>query len=204
MPVNTKSQKVFENRRKILQAASELFLQGGMQALSVRAISKRAGLSTIGIYSHFDGKQGILDALYIEGFERVAQAMEVPDEGQDSLQRILSSSRAYLRVADEYQAHYRLIFGEADENYQPSPEAREVASRAFELLIKGAARLLPESASTQQKTTLAINIWAIVHGYVGLKNHSVANAVANADWNQMAIDAVESHLLRITEKRSID
>ena len=62
-------------RTKILNAASELFLEGGGDALSVRAISKRAGLSTIGIYSHFQGKQGILDALYIEGFNHVREAM---------------------------------------------------------------------------------------------------------------------------------
>ena len=56
---------------RILAAASELFLEGGVRALSVRAMANRAGVSTIGIYSHFNGKQGILDALYIEGFEHI-------------------------------------------------------------------------------------------------------------------------------------
>ena len=61
-----------DTREKILDAASALFLKGGTNALSVRAIAKGAGMSTIGIYSHFKGKQGISDALYIEGFELVA------------------------------------------------------------------------------------------------------------------------------------
>ena len=50
-------------KENILQAASELFLEGGSAALSVRAIARRAGVSTMGIYSHFEGKQGSLDAL---------------------------------------------------------------------------------------------------------------------------------------------
>ena len=65
-----------DNKANILRSATELFLDGGVRALSVRAIAARAGVSTMGIYSHFQGKQGILDALYIEGFELVSAAME--------------------------------------------------------------------------------------------------------------------------------
>ncbi|MEM7360189.1 MAG: TetR/AcrR family transcriptional regulator [Pseudomonadota bacterium] len=190
----TKSQKVQESRSRILQAASELFLDGGMAALSVRAISKRAGLSTIGIYSHFDGKQGILDALYIEGFERVAEAMDVPPDNHSPKQRVLASTRAYLEVADKYRAHYRLIFGEVDEGYQPSAAAQEVAERAFGKLIRGVGGVLPESATLSEKQALALEVWAIVHGYVGLKNHAVAHAVQNVDWNEAALAAVNTRL----------
>ncbi|MEM6604761.1 MAG: TetR family transcriptional regulator, partial [Pseudomonadota bacterium] len=56
------------NKERILLAASKLLASGGLASLSVRAIATEAGLSTIAIYSHFQGKQGVLDALYIEGF----------------------------------------------------------------------------------------------------------------------------------------
>ena len=65
-----------DTRQKILEAASTLFLKGGTHALSVRAIAEGASMSTIGIYSHFKGKQGILDALYIEGFTLVDEMMK--------------------------------------------------------------------------------------------------------------------------------
>ena len=68
-----------DTRQKILEAASALFLKGGTNALSVRAIAEGAGMSTIGIYSHFKGKQGILDALYIEGVELVEKEMKAAD-----------------------------------------------------------------------------------------------------------------------------
>ncbi|GAF55442.1 transcriptional regulator, TetR family [Psychrobacter sp. JCM 18901] len=106
-------------RTKILNAASELFLEGGGDALSVRAISKRAGLSTIGIYSHFQGKQGILDALYIEGFNLVREAMDVIPEGRANKEQVLEACLGYLNVGEKYEAHYRLIFGESDAGYQP-------------------------------------------------------------------------------------
>ena len=185
---------MLDSRTKILQAASELFLEGGLRASSVRAISKRAGLSTIGIYSHFDGKQGILDALYIEGFERVAQAMDVSESSASPRQKVLDCASAYLKVADDYQAHYRLIFGESDEGYQPSDAAREVSERAFGLLVDGVGSMLPADASYAARQREALHVWAIVHGYVGLKNHAVSQIIDSDEWNQLALAAVETHL----------
>ena len=96
----------------IMQAASKLFLEGGYKALSVRAIAKEAGVSTIGIYSHFDGKQGILDALYIEGFEQVEATTRLPEGVRDRDAAIETVVRQYLRSVRAHEAHYRLIFGE--------------------------------------------------------------------------------------------
>ena len=199
MVVNKKDQKSKDTRARILKSASELFLQGGLAALSVRAIANRAGLSTIGIYSHFDGKQGILDTLYIDAFERVALAMDVSNIDASPVHKVIASAQAYLRVADTYPAHYRLIFGEADDDYQPSIAAAEVAQRAFSLLIEGAGSLLTADASLSQKQKLALEIWAIVHGYVGLKNHQVSKSVAGVDWNLLAISALETHLSNLSK-----
>ena len=103
------------NKENILEAASAIFLEGGTAALSVRAIAKAAGVSTIGIYSHFDGKQGILDALYVEGFEAVDRAMSVLDLGLSPVDAILRAASNYLELAESRRAHYNLIFGDMAE-----------------------------------------------------------------------------------------
>lgn len=186
---------VSANRTKILQAASDLFLQGGLQALSVRAIAKLAGVSTIGIYSHFEGKQGILDALYIEGFEKVAAAMDVDEQASlGSSARVLAACQNYWAVAEQYSAHYQLIFGAADNNYTPSPEAQAVAARAFKGLLELAAQTLPNTADPHEIQMHAIKVWAIVHGFVGLKNHAIADELNVVDWRSLALDAVVESL----------
>lgn len=185
---------MLDSRTKILNAASELFLEGGLGALSVRAIASKAGLSTIGIYSHFDGKQGILDTLYIEGFERVADAMDMSSSDATPRQKVMECAKAYLEVADKFYAHYRLIFGELDDNYQPSLAAREVAEKAFSSLVKGVGSILPDEASHRDRQREALHVWAIVHGYVGLKNHAVSQIVEPHEWNVLALAAVKTHL----------
>lgn len=181
-----------ESRTKILNAASELFLEGGVSALSVRAIAKRAGLSTIGIYSHFQGKQGILDALYIEGFELVSEAMNVHIQGAITHEHVLAAAQGYLHVGREYAAHYRLIFGESDPSYEPSEEAVEASKKAFAKLVKLAGGYLPSSASPAEQQQIALDIWAIVHGYVSLSHHAIADQ--GWDMTAMAIRAVDAYL----------
>ena len=58
-----------ENQRaKILEAAGEILHEEGVGALSVRHIAKRAGISTMGVYSYFGGKDQVCEQLYIAAF----------------------------------------------------------------------------------------------------------------------------------------
>ena len=190
-------------KSKILKAASELFIEGGIAALSVRAISKRAGLSTIGIYSHFKGKQGILDELYIEGFRLVMDAMRSDSLLTKPKESILEGVKGYLKVATEYEAHYRLIFGESDSSYTPSEEAKAAAEAAFERLVLVASVLLPKDASRGKKQKTAFAIWALVHGFVSLKHHAASTMINMDDWNNIALGAVSTHINAIVLKNKV-
>ena len=178
------------NKEKILEAASVLFLSGGTGALSVRAIAKAAGVSTIGIYSHFDGKQGILDALYIEGFEKVDKAMTVAVEGVAPRAVVARAASNYLDLAESNRAHYRLIFGENDASYEPSDEAKSAGIVAFEKLTSGIAGLLPGDAAQGEKQIAALQVWSLMHGAVSLRHHGVAELVDMRDWRENTLKAV--------------
>jgi AcrR family transcriptional regulator len=189
-----------DTKTKILDAASDLFLKGGIQALSVRAISKQAGLSTIGIYSHFQGKQGILDALYIEGFQMVADAMDVFDLEKDPRKAVILATNRYLEIADQHEAHYRLIFGESNTSYSPSEEAQLVGAKAFARLTKVVSGILPKTVSLTQKQTSAMEVWALVHGFSSLHHHAIAEMIEMTNWKLRVADAVEIMVNAIYEK----
>lgn len=187
--------RVNPNKAKILAAASRLFLQGGSEALSVRAIAKQAGVSTIGIYSHFDGKQGILDALYIEGFEMVSAALDMPVESTSALREplpsLLRAAGNYLKLAETHEAHYRLIFGDRQRDYQPSEEAQRVGAHAFARLTEAVAKALPENTSKQKQQDAAVQVWSLLHGSASLRRHDVALLVDMRCWRERVLDAVE-------------
>lgn len=176
------------SREKILAAASKLFLEGGVSALSVRAIAKHAGLSTIGIYSHFNGKQGVLDALYIEGFNKVYKTMDLGDAPL-TYENVVKSCDNYLKMAYQHEAHYRLIFGESDGSYEPSEEARAAGDRAFKKLVSNSSSYIASNNLKVDKLKASLDLWAVMHGYVSISHH--ARAKEDLPWAKMALDAAK-------------
>lgn len=183
-----------DSKTKILTAASELFAENGAGALSVRAISGRAGLSTIGIYNHFNGKQGVLDALYIEGFEMVMTAIDVDLDQQSPREAVLEGLSNYIALAAEHRGHYQLIFGRGDPSYTPSSGAIAVGEAAFNRLTALVARAIPAHLHGREKREAALQLWALSHGYVSLQEHEATELIPNAAWRDLIMNAVTLHL----------
>lgn len=191
---------MIESKTKILTAASELFASAGAGALSVRAISKRAGLSTIGIYNHFNGKQGILDALYIEGFQMVMTAIRVEDKSLAPRDAVLQGLSNYIDLATGHRGHYELIFGRGDPSYTPSSSAIAVGEEAFNRLTYFVSRALPASLTGREKREAALQLWALSHGYVSLQEHEATELIPHAAWRDLMMRAVTTHLDAIIGK----
>src|SRR5215467_4809505 len=88
-----------EQGRRILEAASELLSKEGANALSVRRIAAAAGCSTMGLYSRFGGKDGVVDELYAEGFERLVEAMRQNPLTDDPLADLRRGANCYRETA---------------------------------------------------------------------------------------------------------
>ena len=96
-----------DNRQRILDAAHALFAESGLAGLSVRAIAARAGLSTIGVYSHFKGKRGILLALYADGFARLGDAADIAPQVAEGADLVALLVNRYIDFHRDHAAHYQ-------------------------------------------------------------------------------------------------
>src|SRR4051812_11206042 len=113
-----------ETSHAILEAASGLLSTEGAEALTVRRIAAAAGCSTMGLYSRFGGKDGVVEHLFIEGFQQLnaaIAAVRVPDEPQPNLR---VCSRAYRQWALDNTTKYLVMFGGAVPGYEPTAEAK--------------------------------------------------------------------------------
>ena len=45
-------------------------------ALTVRNVAAAAGCSTTGVYTYFGGKDGLVDAIFVDGFEKFDAALD--------------------------------------------------------------------------------------------------------------------------------
>ncbi len=60
-----------EKKEKILHAALELFARDGFKTTSTSKVAKHAGVSEGLIFRHFGNKDGLLQAILLEGEERI-------------------------------------------------------------------------------------------------------------------------------------
>ncbi|MEC7290582.1 MAG: TetR/AcrR family transcriptional regulator [Pseudomonadota bacterium] len=192
-----------DSKTRILTAASELFAENGASGLSVRAISGRAGLSTIGIYNHFNGQQGILDAIYVEGFEMVMRAIDVDLNQQSPRDAVLEGLSNYITLAAQHRGHYQLIFGRGDPSYTPSSAAIAVGEEAFNRLTALVARAIPAHLNGREKREAALQLWALSHGYVSLQDHEATELIPNSAWSDLIMTAVTLHLDAIIAKHAV-
>jgi len=153
----------------ILGAATELLSSEGASALTVRRLADRAGVSTMGIYSRFGGKNGVVEALYVEGFHLLRNALSDLLEIPDPIGRLRAYGRVYRRTALANSSHYELMFGRAVPEYVPSEAARAEALGTFELVLDAARYAIDEGALQGAALPIAIELWALVHGHVSLE-----------------------------------
>jgi AcrR family transcriptional regulator len=154
----------------VLDAAHRRFLDGGIDALSVRAIATDAGCTTMAVYTHFGGKDGLIQHFFDEGFARLADAQRAVPETLPLHERVVALCLSYRRIAHAYPHHYDLMLGAHSGRFQPAPESRARALATIEYLTDVLAPL--EAAGPMQRERAAERARAVIafcHGWVMLE-----------------------------------
>ena len=154
----------------LLDAAAELLEREGPDALSIRRIAAAAGVAPMGVYNHFSSKSGIVEALFVEGFERLGRAMVTLSEIADPLEALLEGGRRYRSLALAHPMAYQVMFLRAVPGFEPSDEARAMAARAFEGLAATVRRAMDAGlVEVGDPELISQVIWAGIHGWVSLE-----------------------------------
>jgi AcrR family transcriptional regulator len=157
-------------RRAVLDEASRLLTAEGPQALTMRRVAGAVGCSTTVLYTMFGAKEGLADALYREGFERLRRRLEaVPGDGRP-LARLGALAHAYRQNALAERSYYGVMFQQAIPGYRPSATSLAAGRASLEVLTEAvracmAARVM-EPGDPQ---AVAEVLWAAVHGAVSLE-----------------------------------
>src|SRR5690349_8759776 len=119
----------------LLDAAERLLERDGPDALTVRGIAAEAGVAPMGVYNRFGSKDGVLDALFIRGFDEFEVALRAVDE-PDPRRALIAAGVAYRRFAKEHPQLYGLMFENRSATFVPSEAAYERAAATFQHLVR--------------------------------------------------------------------
>lgn len=157
--------------RELLAAAEAVLVRDGLGGLTVRAVAAQARIAPMGVYNRLGGKDGLIDALLIRGFDRLRESIEAGRE-PDMLVRLRNCGLRYRRFGLENPHFYGLMFEEA----RPHPheneegEAATHARAAFGALVR-----MVELASAAgviaapNPVEAAQQVWSACHGAVALE-----------------------------------
>ena len=165
-------------RSALLRAGRTILERDGTAGLTVRAVAGEAKVAPMGVYNHFDGRDGLLDALVTDGYAEFGRAIATRDD--DPATRLRNAGVAYRKFALANPVLYGLMF-----SAQCTPEI-DVAANAFEVLVDtiryGQVAGVILSADPVEQ---AMQTWSAVHGAVSLElahaYHPDVDASANYD-----------------------
>jgi AcrR family transcriptional regulator len=168
-------------RTRLLDAGMEIVSEtGDASHATIRAVTKRAGVSPTAFYLHFPTREEFLAALKQRGFEEFRAAISKAEEagGDDPAARLRSSALGYMRFARERPNVYALIFSPDHLPEQGSWDPEHPGPASFEDLVSRVAAYLEHAGREQSDVKrLALALWTGLHGYVTL-----SYAARKMDW----------------------
>lgn len=159
-------------RDAIIASTRDIISTDGLEALTLRRLAGRLGVTAPALYGHVTDKEDLLRSIATEEFDRLRTRFEAIDE-TDPIGRIRAYNRAYVAQARENPELFRLMFRfPADLGLSgAAPEELELrsATRAFEAAAGAVAEAI-ESGAIQAEDPLlvALTLWSGVHGVIGV------------------------------------
>ncbi|MGW7268029.1 TetR/AcrR family transcriptional regulator [Streptomyces sp. NPDC054842] len=179
-------------RARLIQVGVDLVTTEGAQALSLREIARRAGVSHGAPRRHFPTHLALLSAIARRGFEdlgaRAAQALG--DGGTDPRPRLMALGRVYLDFAFANPGMYELMFRH-DILRSDSLGLRETSLPLFGVW----ADLVGEACPEADAPLVAGALWANLHGIAQLWSWgSLQLATGGDDFTPLLRAALDAHL----------
>jgi AcrR family transcriptional regulator len=158
-----------EVERELLSAAEAVLVRDGPGGLTVRAVAAEAGIAPMGVYNRLGGKDGLVDALLIRGFDRLRAAIESPDD-PDMRTRLRASGLRYREFALANPYFYAIMFEDAIPREHESAEVEEHARACFGALVRAVEMASAAGViAAPDPLEAAQQIWSAVHGAVALE-----------------------------------
>lgn len=116
-----------DRRQEILDAALAIADERGLDAVSMRAVAQRVGLTPMALYPHVGDKSGLLDAMV----GQLLAELPVPDPAEHWSARLDALAEAARGLAKRHPAAIGLLFSRPG----VTPEAVLVIDAAYQALL---------------------------------------------------------------------
>lgn len=160
-------------RGAVLRRAAEVIAAEGPSRFSLRSLATDLGVSHTAPRHHFGSREGVLNALAVEGFELLADRLR-DVAAADEEHRFLEMGVAYVTFATTHPAHFSIMFG-PDVRDGEDPDVMAAGRTALSVLREQVVRtgttagqLEADGVGQAAVAASTAGAWALVHGLATL------------------------------------
>jgi AcrR family transcriptional regulator len=169
-------------RVEILEAARQLMREHGVAGLSLRDLGQNVGMRAQSLYSYFDSKDALYDALFAEGFRQYLDVRRAVPPTGDPRADFRAVCRAYFDFCLEDPARYQLLFQRTIPGFEPSPESYAPSVEGLELT----RQLLVEAGGDDPAD---LDLYTAL--MTGLIDQQISNDPGGDRWYRLLDDALD-------------
>lgn len=140
--------------RRILDAARAIAVADGPDALSMRTLADRVGLSAPALYQYFSGRDAIVDEVADDVVAELVAAIDVPTA--DGPGRVAEMASAYVTYAEAHVNDMLLVFCRGPAMAARAADAPAPAARVRAAFI--------EATETAGRPGRGDAVWSLAHG----------------------------------------
>jgi AcrR family transcriptional regulator len=185
-------------KARVVEAAWEVAHSEGLSGIALRDLAARVDLSQSSLYSYFDSKHALYDAMFADGYRRLldeVHALELSDDPRRALKQVAAF---IVKVFADDIPRSQLLFTRTIPGFDPSPESYALAEQFLE---EGRLR----AAAAGVKTPRDFDLYTALVS--GLSTQQLANDPGGDRWLRLvdeAIDMLLDHTHRPTAKHKGD
>ena len=171
-----KNNKTHDLREACVREALAIIAKGGLDALSLRDVARRLGVSHQAPYKHFPSREHILAEVVSRAYASFARHLAKRSRSEDPYEDLGHLGQSYLDYACKHPLHYQLMFGTPLPDPAEHPEMMTQARQAFAMLREAISKL-PGRAPNSDVDHDAMFAWSVVHGLASIQQTHAAEQV---------------------------
>lgn len=151
-------------RRALVDAAAELLDEGGVDAVTLRAVGARAGVSRGAPYGHFPDKEHLLAAVATKSWEAVSEQLDTLTADRPPSERLELALAGLMDVGRRRPHAYALMFSAPTAEH---PAALAAVSRTHDQFLVIVADVIGDP---QRARPIGALVMASVQGIIAMEN----------------------------------
>jgi AcrR family transcriptional regulator len=172
---------------EILEAAWALARAEGLASVTLRDVAAAVGMQAPSLYSYFDSKSALYDALFADGYRQLlAERADLPMP--TSVEEFKAGCRRFFAFAVADPARYQLLFQRTIPGFEPSAESMALAVEALSW-AQGAL------AAIGIDDPRALDLYTAL--LTGLTDQQISNDPGGDRWGRLLDDALDMYLAHV-------